>query len=670
MRRVRALRGWILFLLLLFCIPSLGFQGTTHAAADSSGHIAISTFDSGGNLISVTDETGKVTRFGTAQTLVTDGGKNAIARAGSVVSVQAPATIHVPADQPTIQAAIDAANNGDTVLVSNGAYHENINFHGKAITLTSVNGPLVTIIDGGAADSVVTFRTNEGSNSVLNGFTIQNGFSKGSNPNNGDGGGVFISNALPVVTNNVITNNKGCEGAGIYINFAGPLLQGNIISNNSAAGCSGGIGGGGIAVGGSSTARIVGNVIADNTMTVSGIGGGGISLFAAGAPTIQNNIFTGNNGGIQGGGIAIVNDASPKIVGNLFIHNTASSGGGLWWLIPTSTPGILLLNNTIADNTAMQGSSVFADGFDSDAILQNNVIVGTPGIIPAFCGNFNNTVPPNFIANDVFTTGATPYGGICADQTGTNGNISADPLFVDPAVDNYHVQPASPAIDAGRNSAPITLPATDLDGNPRIVNKTVDIGAFEFQGTTTTNFSATSLTFAPQLLTTTSSPQAVTINNTGSTALQIIPFTLIGDYSETDNCHNSSGIAAGKSCTIHISFTPTAQGTRSGQLTVTSNDAASPTTIHLSGTGFVSIDFLFNTLLTEINTGVAKNDTRQSLIAKVDAAKASFDRQDKNTARNQLHAFENQVRAQSGKHLDAAEATKLLSMADAILARL
>src|SRR5262249_5628173 len=258
--------------------------------------------DSRENLNWTTEERDKAPRWGTAKPLVTEGEKNPIERAGSVVSVQAPATTHAPADQPTIQAAIDAANNGDTVLVSNGAYHENINFHGKAITLTSVNGPLVTIIDGGAADSVVTFRTNEGSNARLNGFTIHNSFSKGSNPNNGDGGGVFISNALPVVTNNVITNNKGCEGAGIYINFAGPLLQGNIISNNSAAGCSGGIGGGGIAVGGSSTARIVGNVIADNTMTVSGIGGGGISLFAAGAPNIQNNIFTGNNSGIQGCG--------------------------------------------------------------------------------------------------------------------------------------------------------------------------------------------------------------------------------------------------------------------------------------------------------------------------------------------------------------------------------
>ena len=55
---------------------------------------------------------------------------------------QADATIiHVPTDQPTIQAAINAAVNGDTVQVSPGIYHENINFMGKAITVTSTTGP-------------------------------------------------------------------------------------------------------------------------------------------------------------------------------------------------------------------------------------------------------------------------------------------------------------------------------------------------------------------------------------------------------------------------------------------------------------------------------------------------------------------------------------------------
>src|SRR4030081_3664850 len=70
-------------------------------------------------------------------------------------------TIHVPRDQPTIQAGINAAINGDTVLVSPGTYFENINFNGKAITVKSSAGPAVTIIDGSSINPPVTFSTNE-----------------------------------------------------------------------------------------------------------------------------------------------------------------------------------------------------------------------------------------------------------------------------------------------------------------------------------------------------------------------------------------------------------------------------------------------------------------------------------------------------------------------------
>src|SRR5215471_2526966 len=78
-------------------------------------------------------------------------------------------TINVPGDQATIQGAINAANNGDTVLVAPGTYTENINFNGKAITVTSSVGAAQTIIDGGAKAPVVVFNTGEGFKSVLNG---------------------------------------------------------------------------------------------------------------------------------------------------------------------------------------------------------------------------------------------------------------------------------------------------------------------------------------------------------------------------------------------------------------------------------------------------------------------------------------------------------------------
>ena len=84
-------------------------------------------------------------------------------------------TIHVPADYAAIQDAMNAAVDGDTVLVAPGTYREHLNFLGKAITVTTEQGPDVTIIDGDQAGSVVTFASGEGLASVLSGFTLQNG---------------------------------------------------------------------------------------------------------------------------------------------------------------------------------------------------------------------------------------------------------------------------------------------------------------------------------------------------------------------------------------------------------------------------------------------------------------------------------------------------------------
>ncbi len=122
------------------------------------------------------------------------------------------AIIRVPLDQPSIQAAITAAVDGDTVLVAPGTYVENINFLGKAIAVTSEAGPDVTVIDGNQAGSVVTFASGEGQESALHGFTVQNGFASFSDPSFGDGGGIRIQNASPTITGNVMTNNRACVG--------------------------------------------------------------------------------------------------------------------------------------------------------------------------------------------------------------------------------------------------------------------------------------------------------------------------------------------------------------------------------------------------------------------------------------------------------------------------
>ena len=91
-----------------------------------------------------------------------------------------PDTLYVPQDFETIQSAIEAASNGDVVLVApnsenGGPYIENINFMGKAITVMSSAGPEETTIDGGAKGVVVRFIKKEGPDSILEGFTIRNG---------------------------------------------------------------------------------------------------------------------------------------------------------------------------------------------------------------------------------------------------------------------------------------------------------------------------------------------------------------------------------------------------------------------------------------------------------------------------------------------------------------
>ncbi|HJZ78141.1 MAG TPA: right-handed parallel beta-helix repeat-containing protein [Vicinamibacterales bacterium] len=385
---------------------------------------------------------------------------------------------------------MSAAADGDTVLVCPGTYVENIDFKGKAITVRSVAGPAVTVLDGNAADSVVMFASGEGPGSILDGFTIRNGRSGFDTPGFGDGGGVRIANASPSIRGNVIVSNQACSGAGISIRFGSPAIESNTIADNLQTGCSGGTGGGGIAVVGNSTAVIRGNVISHNVLTSAD--GGGIALFAAGSPTIALNIISGNTASglspcAQGGGISMVNQSDATIAGNLIVGNRAGCGGGVYWLVPSGARGPQLTNNTLADNDSPVGSGVFADGFDVAALLTNNIVVAHAGQTAVFCGDFNDLNAPLFRFNNVWSASGIPYGGTCADQTGVSGNISADPLFVNSAAGDYHLLPNSPSVDVGDNGAG-ALPAIDLDGDPRVLDgdgdglAVVDMGADEVAG--------------------------------------------------------------------------------------------------------------------------------------------------------------------------------------------
>lgn len=495
----------------------------------------------------------------------------------------AQATIHVPSDQPTIQAAINAAQPGDTVLVAPGTYFENINFEGKAITVTSSNGPSVTTIDGGGLDSVVTLTSGEGNGSVLKGFTITHGNSTF------NAGGIQIDSSSPIIDGNVVVNNQTCDsGAGMQVLFSSAIVRNNTITNNFRAGCSGGVGGGGISLGGAGNAQILNNVISNNRIPNTA-SGGGISVNAAGSPTIAGNTIAGNVSSEDGGGISLINHSDANIFNNLIYGNTArGNGGGIYFLVPSGDRGPFLQNNTIVNNTAASGSAVFADGFDSTSQLINNILVSS-GASPVVCGTFN-VAQPIISFNDAFDVTAPGFGGQCAGANGTSGNISADPQFVNAAANDFHLLASSPAIDAGNKSAP-NLSQTDLDGNPRVAfgnattcTNTVDIGAYEFvlTGAPAATLSPAALDFGNVTLGASSNPQTVTFAATQG-CVSKPSISVSGDFHETDNC--TSVLGTGASCTIQVTFSPTIAGTRTGVLTVAGNQSGNPSTLNLSGTG-------------------------------------------------------------------------------------
>jgi hypothetical protein len=389
------------------------------------------------------------------------------------VTVRLPVTIRVPSDQPTIQSAINAATFGDTVLAAPGTYLESINFRGKAITVTSESGPQDTIIDGRNFSPVVIFSSGEGRDSVLNGFMLQNG----------DPSGIRIQESSPTIKNNVIRNNRACDGAGIWSSFGSPLIQLNTITDNSGS-CLGGSGGG-IRIQGASSVNTLNVEILDNVISNNSApgGGSGISLVAPGTPIVKRNIIKDNVCGARcsGGGISVGSDA--LIVQNLITGNRSADGGGISVFVPDGGRGPIIVNNTIANNSAGLGSGLRAIGAVGQTELTNNIIVAPIGEV-LFC-SAQNQITPIIRFNNIFSADGMAYGGSCSDKTGTDGNISADPLFINPTQDDYHIKQGSPSIDAGDNLTP-NLPDKDLDGDPRILDgdgngtAIVDMGVDEF----------------------------------------------------------------------------------------------------------------------------------------------------------------------------------------------
>lgn len=530
----------------------------------------------------------------------------------AVLSTQdAHKTLHVPADFPSINAAISAANNGDTVLVSPGTYFEQINFQGKAITVASAAGAGVTVIDGQNSFTPVIMQNNESPGSVLKGFTITHG----------SNAAIQLVSASPTIQDNVITNNATCNGGGsaISLSSSAAVISHNVISNNNDNLCGFSNFGGAILVVGSNSllgqTQILNNTITGNQDTSSG--GGGIAVWDANVliqgNTIQNNSTSGNGGGI------LVNDFSTAdIVQNLVTGNSAAIGGGIYDFIDFVGQSPLFLNNTIANNSsASAGTALFMDGADASVTLMNNILVDSAGLPAMACGStFGQS--PMFASDDVVSLvlNTPAYGGICQDPTGIGRNIKQDPRFVNAAGNNYHLQPSSPAIDTGLIAD--NEPAQDLDGNGRVgpgnaqfcVNS-VDMGAYEFQ------IAGSGTPFVPSTLDFGSAP--LSGQNFGSVSipvsgcLQLSSVTTTGDFQQTNTCGgalNSTFV-----CTIQLTFTPTALGARTGSLKLDFGISSPAQTVALTGTGFLGGQSTSPANLTFGDVAVGTSSTPQNLIS-------------------------------------------------------
>ncbi len=256
-----------------------------------------------------------------------------------------------------IQAAIDAAEDGDIVTVMPGTYVENLDMSGKAITLQSSDPTdaeviTTTILDGNASGSVIKCISVEGADTVITGFVITNGTGTVGDRDCTYGGGIFNRyGSSPTISNCTFSGNISDYGGGIFNRNSSLTLTNCTFSGN----------------------------ISDY--------GGGMCNFES-SPTVSNCTFWDNTA-TEGGGMCNLDCSSVKVSNCTFSGNTATGGGGMYNLDCSS---VKVSNCTFSGNTADgTGGGVYNTSGSSLQMTDNSFCLNSPnGISGNYTDNGGN----------------------------------------------------------------------------------------------------------------------------------------------------------------------------------------------------------------------------------------------------------------------------------------
>jgi len=357
-----------------------------------------------------------------------------------------------------------------------GTFSERVDYQGFDLHVASIDGPEVTIIEPSDGGSVVTVANGESDDASLRGVTLRGGTGTlGAEDALGNlepalyyGGGLFIYQADPTIQGCVLEDNAvdGYGGAGLLYDYDGTfsdnLMRDNIAYKEADQG-----GGGGALRITDSDATLIGNSFLHNQSIGESADGGAIEIYG-GASLMTSNRFEGNVAAETGGGVRSLYSAT-RVLNNLFVDNQPD---GLHLSYDDSGP---VANNTFSGNSPYGITTRTCCGYSGPgptSEIVNNLIVDSGEYAFAVTGALALS---RFAHNDVYGAGVALFWGM-DDPTGSDGNLSVDPLFV--SADDLRLRDGSPAVDAGDDTSSLGVDG-DCQGAARPLGSGYDLGAYE-----------------------------------------------------------------------------------------------------------------------------------------------------------------------------------------------